>query len=89
MAQLRIIVSGRVQGVGFRWYVKEKAEKSGLTGYVKNLHNNSVEIVAYGDTDDLERLLDYCRRGPESSRVNDIQVKWDDTVPVSDDFEIL
>jgi acylphosphatase len=64
-SMLRAVVYGRVQGVGFRFFVQDEAAKLGLTGYARNLSNGrSVEVVAEGPTPALDRLLASLRRGP-------------------------
>ena len=70
-----IVVSGVVQGVGFRSYTQMKAERLGITGTVRNLANGDVEIVAEGGDETLHRFLDAVRRGPPGSRVDDVAVE--------------
>jgi acylphosphatase len=71
-----IVVSGRVQGVGFRYFVQHHAAQLGLTGWVRNLPNGSVEIEAEGAQESLERLLVQVRRGPRSAVVSNAEVTW-------------
>ena len=71
----RIKVTGQVQGVGFRWYAASEARKLGITGYVKNIPDGSVYIEAEGRQDRLDRYVEWCRRGPGFSEVDDIVVK--------------
>jgi len=68
----RFIVSGRVQGVGFRWHVIEHASLEGITGWVRNLPDRSVEIVAEGEDESIERFERAVRRGPARSRVDEV-----------------
>lgn len=75
-ARLHAIVEGRVQGVGFRAFVFEKAEMLGLTGWVRNRWDESVEVMAEGNRQDLENLLTSLRRGPRSAFVNNVEVQW-------------
>ncbi|MBI4452908.1 acylphosphatase [Candidatus Woesearchaeota archaeon] len=70
-----LIVSGRVQGVFFRANVRDKALQLGLNGYAKNLENGDVEIVAEGAEDQLEKFIDFIRKGPGIASVAGIQVK--------------
>ncbi|OGL77929.1 hypothetical protein A3J43_00735 [Candidatus Uhrbacteria bacterium RIFCSPHIGHO2_12_FULL_54_23] len=88
MHLLRLVISGRVQGVGFRWFVQREAEKLKLTGQVKNLPDGTVEVAAFGEKGALEELLNLCRQGPRASRVNDIHVKWDDAEMIPTEFSI-
>ena len=89
--RVRALVSGRVQGVGFRWFVAERARAAGLGGWVRNLDDGGVEFEAEGDPVAVDRLLAAVRRGPTSARVADVLVT--DAPPSSDpparvDFEI-
>ena len=75
----RFLVSGRVQGVGFRFFTQDIAQREGLTGIVRNLADGRVEVVAEGDADSLTRLEAALRRGPSHARVADVDV--DDLAP--------
>lgn len=77
-AYCRIILRGRVQGVGFRWFVKQHADQLGINGYVKNLHNGDVEIEAEGEKSRVEDLIDEVKKGPTFAKVQDIEVEWKD-----------
>jgi acylphosphatase len=74
--RLTATVTGRVQGVGFRWFVQRMACSSGLTGFVRNLPNGGVEAVAEGDEQALDRLLDALRQGPPAARIEDVKAAW-------------
>jgi acylphosphatase len=67
------LVSGRVQGVGFRRFVQRRAEELGLAGHAANLADGRVEVLADGDAERLERLLAHLRRGPAHARVTEVQ----------------
>jgi acylphosphatase len=75
----RYVVSGRVQGVGFRFYLLEAAEQEGLSGWVRNLPDGRVEVVAEGDREAIERFEGRVRRGPPAARVE--RVDASDEVP--------
>ena len=76
-ASLRVVVRGRVQGVGYRDFVYMRARFLGLRGYVRNLPDmRSVEVVAEGDRGNLEQLLDHLREGPRGARVDGLDVTW-------------
>lgn len=62
-------VHGRVQGVGFRWFVQDAAAELGVTGYVKNLHDGDVEVYAVGSEDDQKELRRKLEEGPPGARV--------------------
>jgi acylphosphatase len=68
----RFEVLGRVQGVGFRWYVRERARALGLAGSVRNRADGSVEVIARGEAAALDRLYDLLRQGPPGARVDDV-----------------
>lgn len=70
-------VSGRVQGVNFRWRTTEAARSRGLAGWVRNLADGRVEAVFEGDREALEAMVDWCRRGPRLARVDDVEVRWE------------
>ena len=65
-------MKGRVQRVGFRFFVENAAEREGIQGYVRNQHDGSVEIVAEGDAAALQRFEMAVRRGPAGARVDDV-----------------
>ncbi len=77
-ASAHIIVSGLVQGVGFRYFVHRRASRLGLSGIVRNLPDGSVEIEAEGDKMLLEELITHVRNGPPSAQVSDLDVTWGD-----------
>jgi acylphosphatase len=67
---LHFLIQGRVQGVGFRWYVQREASDIGLDGWVRNTEDGDVEVVASGDAEDLAELRASLKRGPRGSRVD-------------------
>ena len=67
---------GRVQGVGFRYFILSRAARLGLTGWVANEADGSVRCVAEGDRENLEALLAILRDGPPGARVDDVRVDW-------------
>jgi acylphosphatase len=78
--ELRCVYSrviGRVQGVGFRWFVVDHAERLRLRGWVRNAEDGrTVEILAVGPEARLRELMDTVRQGPPGSRVEDVEVEW-------------
>ena len=74
--RVEIIVTGLVQGVYYRARTRREAAGLGLTGWVRNRHDGSVEIVAEGDEDDLKKLVRWGRQGPPDARVDDVQASW-------------
>ena len=77
MARLHAIVEGRVQGVGFRYFVVEVAELLGLNGWVRNRWDETVEVVAEGQRPVLLKLLDALGRGPRGAYVTNVKVDWE------------
>jgi acylphosphatase len=88
-ARVKITVSGRVQGVGFRYFIYHAAERLELTGYVKNLFNGDVEIEAEGRKEFLEELVRSAKTGPSGAHVKDIKVEWLEFKNKYDNFDIL
>jgi acylphosphatase len=70
----RVIISGRVQGVGFRYSCRRVAEGQGVSGWARNLADGRVEVCFEGDAGAVERLVDWCRRGPSHADVDDVDV---------------
>ena len=71
----KITIKGRVQGVGFRFSAREHARKLGIKGYVKNLINGDVEIIANGPEQNVQHYLQWCREGPSHAYVDDMIVE--------------
>ena len=86
---LKITVSGRVQGVGFRYFIAQIAENLDLNGYAKNLFTGEVEIIAEGREEFLQELIKKAKEGPRNSRVNSCKVEWLDFQKKYNNFEIL
>ncbi len=74
MIQLRIIVSGKVQGVGYRYFSQMKAVQYGVKGWVKNLADSSVEIIAQGEKGQLEPFIADLRKGNPFSKINNMEI---------------
>jgi len=70
----RYVVRGRVQGVGFRWFVEREAHMLGIAGWVRNNHDGSVEVLAQGTRDQLSGLHGRLREGPRAARVDAVEV---------------
>jgi acylphosphatase len=75
-AQVRVVVRGRVQGVFFRAATAQEARGLGLSGWVRNRTDGSVEIRAEGAHRNLEMLLAWAHQGPPAARVEDVEVEW-------------
>ena len=85
--QKKIVVTGHVQGVGFRYAVKQRADAFGLTGFVENKSDGSVEIVVCGSKDAVQEFIDWAKIGPSSARVRRVSVVEADAAAVKG-FEI-
>lgn len=88
MAHYEIKITGRVQGVGFRQFVKQKAEDFDIKGWVKNMPDGSVLVNAEGDEKDLEPFIDYLERGPSMGRVDNLSKEKFDSKNGFSDFQI-
>jgi acylphosphatase len=69
-----VLVSGKVQGVFFRSSTKDKAEELGISGWVRNLPDGRVEAILEGEKVDVDKMVDWCRKGPEYARVTGVEV---------------
>lgn len=85
----RFQITGRVQGVGFRWWTSRQARELGLRGTVRNQPDGSVEVRAAGPTDALERMQSRLHDGPNSARVERVEEKTKDDGDLPDGFEIV
>jgi len=75
MKRFAIRVTGKVQGVFFRQSTKEKADELGLCGFVRNEDDGSVYLEAEGEKAQLEKMIDWCRRGPSRARVDSVHTE--------------
>ena len=89
LKQVQLIVRGRVQGVFFRASTQREARRLGLTGWVKNRGDGSVEILAEGEEDGLKDLIAWANRGPSASRVERVDVRWRSFSGEFPDFRIV
>ncbi len=80
--RLRLRIRGRVQGVWFRGWTQDQARGLGLSGFARNLHDGSVEVLAQGPRSATEALLEVCRKGPPSARVDEFS--FTEEVPADD-----
>ena len=84
----RYLVRGRVQGVGFRWFVEREAHMLGIAGWVRNNHDGSVEVLAQGTRDQLSGLHSRLREGPRAARVDAVEVTDTNTITGLSSFRI-
>lgn len=72
---VRLYISGFIQGVFYRPYIKENAERLNLRGFVRSLEDNRVEVFLEGDVDSVTKMIEICRKGLKSTEIRDIEVK--------------
>ena len=75
MKAVQARVTGRVQGVSFRWYTQEQATSLGVVGWVRNEPDGSVLLHAEGEDDAVDALVAWCRTGPSTAKVTDVAVR--------------
>jgi len=83
-----IYITGRVQGVGFRYSTYHVARQFGLAGWVRNVEDGRVEAVFLGNRETIQRMLAWCRHGPPGSFVENLDVTWDETADGPVEFRI-
>jgi acylphosphatase len=88
MRRIRAIVSGHVQGVSYRASTAHEARRLGLTGWVRNLDDGSVELEAQGRPEAIDQLVAWCKQGPPAARVTAVRVGERDTAPGERGFGI-
>jgi acylphosphatase len=89
MKRVHLIISGFVQGVGYRSFAKYIARKKHLTGWVINRGDGSVEIVAEGKTTILNEFIQICRKGPDTGNVESVRIEWQQASGEFMDFNVL
>lgn len=87
--QAHVFISGLVQGVGYRHFVRKKAQELNLTGWVCNLPDNRVEVVFQGEKTQIEKAIKECRKGPFLAEVEEVQVFWEEAKEQFSDFKII
>ncbi|MBC8453795.1 acylphosphatase [PVC group bacterium] len=83
------VVTGMVQGVFFRASTREEAQKLGLTGWVRNCQDGTVEVLAEGAEDDVRELSDWCRHGPSYAQVTDLKTEFANATDEYDSFRLI
>lgn len=89
LRRVRVLISGRVQGVFFRVSTRDVATRAGATGWIRNLPDGRVEAEVQGAPEAVDVVLDHCRTGPPHARVQDVQVTSVDPVPGERGFAAL
>lgn len=72
---VRLYISGIVQGVFFRGFIKENAERLGIKGFVRNLEDGRVEIFIEGNFDEVKKMIEICKKGPKHSEIKNVEEK--------------
>ena len=75
MIARRLVIRGRVQGVGFRFHIRAEAMRLGLAGWVRNRSDGTVEALVQGEQAAVDRMIAWARRGPSSARVSDVEIQ--------------
>ena len=83
-----VIISGRVQGVCFRMETQQAAKRIGVSGWVKNRFDGTVEAVVEGDKKQVDQTIEWCRKGPALSAVSNLEVNWESFTGEFRDFDI-
>jgi acylphosphatase len=87
---VRLVVSGRVQGVGFRWFIREAARQHRLAGWVRNRPDGSVELEASGDDATFREFIEVIRQGPPGARVGEVrELSSNQAEPLPQPFTII
>ncbi|MFA6410165.1 MAG: acylphosphatase [Candidatus Buchananbacteria bacterium] len=86
--RITLKIHGLVQGVGYRYASQKEAKKRGFTGYVKNLANDTLELVAEGKEKDLQDFINWCYNGVGSAMVSEIKQNWSEATSEFSDFKI-
>jgi acylphosphatase len=89
MQQVHLLISGFVQGVGYREFVKRESRKIGLVGWVRNLSDRRVEIVAQGTESQLKDLIKRCEKGSFLSEVKNMSIEWQEQIEKFSEFKRL
>ncbi len=72
---VRLYINGTVQGVFFRMFVKENAERYNVKGFVRNLEDGRVEVFLEGDSNDVNKMIELCKKGPKHAKIKNVEIK--------------
>jgi len=72
---VRVYITGTVQGVFFRAFIKENAERYGVKGFVRNLEDGRIEIFLEGNVDEVNKMIDICKKGPKHAQIRKVEIK--------------
>ncbi len=88
MKQAHVFISGSVQGVGYRQFVKQNARKLGINGWVRNTEDGGVEAVLQGEESMIEVMIEQCKKGPFMSEVEHCGFEWEESEEEYDSFNL-
>ncbi|NIM92828.1 MAG: acylphosphatase [Anaerolineales bacterium] len=83
-----VYITGRVQGVNFRYYTRQQANSLGVKGWVRNLMDGRVEALFVGEGERVQRMIDWCHVGPRASQVDNVEVHWEEVSGEYHRFEV-
>ena len=72
---VRLYIKGTVQGIFFRQFIKDNAERNNVRGFVRNLEDGRVEVFIEGNQEDVEKMIELCKKGPKHSQIEDVEIK--------------
>ncbi len=87
MKQAHVFISGTVQGVGYRYFVRENATKLGLTGFVRNTEDGNVEAVFVGDEKRIMQMIELCKQGSFAADAKQVGFEWDSSAGSGKEME--
>jgi len=88
VARAHVFVSGRVQGVFFRFETRRLARRLGVAGWVRNRRDGQVEAVFEGEREDVNKMVEFCRHGPSGARVTNVEVGWEKPTGEFEGFDV-
>lgn len=89
MKQAHIFISGLVQGVRFRQFIKNNAQKLGVNGWARNTRDNRVEALFEGKEENIKKLIEACNKGPYFAEVKNVVVEWEEGEQIFESFQIM
>ena len=85
---VRLYIKGTVQGIFFRQFVQDNAERNNIRGFVRNLEDGRVEVFMEGDSTDLDKMIELCQKGPKHSQIENVEIK-EEKIQDFKEFKIL
>lgn len=85
---IRLYIEGTVQGIFFRQFIKENAERNNVKGFVRNLEDGRVEVFIEGDIENVDKMIELCRKGPRHAKIDNVEIK-EEKVQDFKEFKLL